>query len=220
MASATSVLISLVVILGAYIIGSISFALVVSRLMGLDDPRTFGSGNPGATNVLRTGNKKAAILTLVGDALKGWVAVFLATLIAAQFGLGAALPAAAALAAFLGHVYPIFLKFKGGKGVATALGVLAGLEPVLALATLATWLIVAYASRYSSLAAVLAAIFAPLYYLFGANIAWRLQGSVTFVLIIIAVVLCYRHSANITRLMKGTEPKIGKSKSQAGKPKT
>ena len=220
MASATSVLISLVVILGAYIIGSISFAVVVSRLMGLDDPRTFGSGNPGATNVLRTGNKKAAILTLVGDALKGWVAVFLATLIAAQFGLGAALPAAAALAAFLGHVYPIFLKFKGGKGVATALGVLAGLEPVLALATLATWLIVAYASRYSSLAAVLAAIFAPLYYLFGANIAWRLQGSVTFVLIIIAVVLCYRHSANITRLMKGTEPKIGKSKGQGGKPRT
>lgn len=220
MASATSVLISLVVILGAYIIGSISFAVVVSRLMGLDDPRTFGSGNPGATNVLRTGNKKAAIFTLVGDALKGWVAVFLATLIAAQFGLGAALPAAAALAAFLGHVYPIFLKFKGGKGVATALGVLAGLEPVLALATLATWLIVAYASRYSSLAAVLAAIFAPLYYLFGANIAWRLQGSVTFVLIIIAVVLCYRHSANITRLMKGTEPKIGKSKGQGGKPRT
>ncbi|RIY41810.1 glycerol-3-phosphate 1-O-acyltransferase PlsY [Neopusillimonas maritima] len=220
MASATSVLISLVVILGAYIIGSISFAVVVSRLMGLDDPRTFGSGNPGATNVLRTGNKKAAILTLVGDALKGWVAVFLATLIAAQFGLGAALPAAAALAAFLGHVYPIFLKFKGGKGVATALGVLAGLEPVLALATLATWLIVAYASRYSSLAAVLAAIFAPLYYLFGADIAWRLQGSVTFVLIIIAVVLCYRHSANITRLMKGTEPKIGKSKGQGGKPRT
>ncbi|QIM49638.1 glycerol-3-phosphate 1-O-acyltransferase PlsY [Pusillimonas sp. DMV24BSW_D] len=220
MASATSVLISLVVIFGAYIIGSISFAVIVSRLMGLDDPRTFGSGNPGATNVLRTGNKKAAIFTLVGDALKGWVAVFLATLMAAQFGLGAGLPAAAALAAFLGHVYPIFLKFKGGKGVATALGVLAGLEPVLALATLATWLIVAYASRYSSLAAVLAAIFAPLYYLFGANIAWRLQGSVTFVLIIIAVVLCYRHSANITRLMKGTEPKIGKSKGQGGKPKS
>ena len=208
MASATSVLISLVVILAAYLIGSISFAVVVSRLMGLKDPRTFGSGNPGATNVLRTGNKKAAIFTLLGDALKGWLAALLAT----KFNLGPALPAVAALAAFLGHLYPVFLKFKGGKGVATALGVLAGLEPVLALATLATWLIVAYASRYSSLAAILAAIFAPLYYLFGADIAWRLHGSTTIVLIIIAVMLCYRHSANITRLMKGTEPKIGRGK--------
>ncbi|MBC7202284.1 MAG: glycerol-3-phosphate 1-O-acyltransferase PlsY [Pusillimonas sp.] len=212
MASATSVLISLVVVLAAYLIGSVSFAVVVSRLMGLKDPRTFGSGNPGATNVLRTGNKKAAIFTLIGDAAKGWAAVFLATLAAAAFGLGAALPAWAALAAFLGHLYPIFLKFKGGKGVATALGVLAGLEPVLALATLATWLIVAYASRYSSLAAIMAAIFAPLFYLFGADIAWRLHGSTTIVLIIISMLLCYRHSANITRMIKGTEPKIGRLK--------
>tara|TARA_R110000851_G_scaffold332391_1_gene508326 strand:- start:20918 stop:21580 length:663 start_codon:yes stop_codon:yes gene_type:complete len=219
MASASSILISLIVILAAYLIGSVSFAVVVSRTMGLKDPRTFGSGNPGATNVLRTGNKKAAILTLVGDTFKGWLAVFLATLIASEFGLGAALVAAAALAAFLGHLFPVFLNFKGGKGVATALGVLAGLEPFVALATLATWLIVAYASRYSSLAAVMAAIFAPLYYLFGADIAWRLQGSTTFVLIIIAVMLCYRHSANITRLIKGTEPKIGKSKTTGNKTK-
>tara|TARA_A100000171_G_scaffold49898_1_gene59974 strand:+ start:1458 stop:2120 length:663 start_codon:yes stop_codon:yes gene_type:complete len=219
MAFASSILISLIVILAAYLIGSVSFAVVVSRTMGLKDPRTFGSGNPGATNVLRTGNKKAAILTLVGDTFKGWLAVFLATLIASEFGLGAALVAAAALAAFLGHLFPVFLNFKGGKGVATALGVLAGLEPFVALATLATWLIVAYASRYSSLAAVMAAIFAPLYYLFGADIAWRLQGSTTFVLIIIAVMLCYRHSANITRLIKGTEPKIGKSKTTGNKKK-
>lgn len=218
MASASPLLIGVLVILAAYFIGSIPFAVVVSRIMGLKDPRTFGSGNPGATNVLRSGNKTAAIFTLLGDALKGWLAVFLASTATNQFALGLALPALAALAAFLGHLFPVFLRFKGGKGVATALGVLAGLEPILALATLITWLIVAYASRYSSLAAVVAAIFAPLYYLFGGDIAWRLQGSITIALIIIVVMLCYRHSANITRLMKGTEPKIGRSKTTKSKP--
>lgn len=204
--------VGLLTIFGAYLIGSVSFAIVVSKLMGLKDPRTFGSGNPGATNVLRTGNKKAAILTLLGDAFKGWVAVVLAASIANHLGIGAWLPAWAALVAFLGHAYPFFHKFKGGKGVATALGVLAGLEPILALATIATWLIVAYASRYSSLAAIVAAVFAPLYYLFGSDIAWHLQPSTTLALVLLAVLLCYRHRTNITRLMKGTEPKIGRAK--------
>lgn len=204
--------VSLLIIAGAYVLGSIPFAVVVSRLMGLQDPRTFGSKNPGATNVLRTGNKKAALLTLVGDALKGWVAVWLAKLLVSNFALETWVIAAAAVAVFLGHLYPVFLGFKGGKGVATALGVLLGLQPLLALATVATWLIVAYASKYSSLAAIMAAIFAPLYYLFGGNIAWRLEPGIAFAIVVISVMLCFRHSANISRLMKGTEPRIGASK--------
>lgn len=204
--------VSLLIIAGAYVLGSIPFAVVVSRLMGLQDPRTFGSKNPGATNVLRTGNKKAALLTLVGDALKGWVAVWLAKVLVSNFALETWVIAAAAVAVFLGHLYPVFLGFKGGKGVATALGVLLGLQPLLALATVATWLIVAYASKYSSLAAIMAAIFAPLYYLFGGNIAWRLEPGIAFAIVVISVMLCFRHSANISRLMKGTEPRIGASK--------
>lgn len=208
----------LLIIAAAYLLGSISFAVVVSRNMGLQDPRTFGSKNPGATNVLRSGNKTAALLTLSGDALKGLVAVWLAQWLAGQLDLGTWVVAAAAVAAFLGHVYPVFLGFKGGKGVATALGVLLGLQPVLALATVATWLIVAYASKYSSLAAIMAAIFAPLYYLFGGNVIWRLEPVMVFAIIVISVMLCFRHSANITRLMKGTEPRIGAGKNTAGKP--
>lgn len=204
--------VSLLIIAGAYVLGSIPFAVVVSRLMGLQDPRTFGSKNPGATNVLRTGNKKAALLTLVGDALKGWAAVWLAKMLVSGFALDTWVVAAAAVAVFLGHLYPVFLGFKGGKGVATALGVLLGLQPLLALATVATWLIVAYASKYSSLAAIMAAIFAPLYYLFGGNIAWRLEPGIAFAIIVISVMLCFRHSANISRLMKGTESRIGASK--------
>lgn len=204
--------VSLLIIAGAYVLGSIPFAVVVSRLMGLQDPRTFGSKNPGATNVLRTGNKKAALLTLVGDALKGWAAVWLAKMLVSGFALDTWVVAAAAVAVFLGHLYPLFLGFKGGKGVATALGVLLGLQPLLALATVATWLIVAYASKYSSLAAIMAAIFAPLYYLFGGNIAWRLESNIALAIVVISVMLCFRHSANISRLMKGTEPRIGASK--------
>ena len=206
---------SVLIIAGAYLLGSVPFAVIVSRLMGLQDPRTFGSKNPGATNVLRSGNKTAAVLTLLGDALKGVVAVVLAQSLSAQWGLGTWVVAAASVAAFSGHVYPIFLGFKGGKGVATALGVLLGLEPMLALATVVTWLIVAYASRYSSLAAIMAAVFAPLYYLFGGNVAWRLEPSIAFAIIVMCVILCFRHSANISRLMKGTEPRIGSRKSQA-----
>ena len=199
-------------ILAAYLLGSVSFAVLVSKLMGLQDPRSFGSGNPGATNVLRTGNKTAAILTLLGDSAKGLVAVLLAQALAPGMGLGTTTVAMCGLAAFLGHVFPVFLKFKGGKGVATALGVILGLNPWLALATLATWLIVAFAFRYSSLAAIVAAIFAPLYYLLGSNVAWRLDTGVGVALALISLVLIYRHRANIERLISGKEPRIGQGK--------
>lgn len=212
MSSITSPFFGLISIFCAYLIGSVSFAVVISRLMGLQDPRTFGSKNPGATNVLRTGNKKAAALTLLGDAAKGWLAVWLAIQATEHFHLPSAVVGLSAIAVFLGHVFPIFLKFKGGKGVATAVGVLLALEPWLALATIATWLIVAYASRYSSLAAIVAAIFAPLYYLFGGNIVWEFNTTICLSIAVISVVLCYRHRANIARLMQGTESRIGGSK--------
>ncbi|MEN3364186.1 MAG: acyl phosphate:glycerol-3-phosphate acyltransferase, partial [Burkholderiales bacterium] len=155
--------------IAAYLIGSISFAVVVSKVFGLDDPRTYGSKNPGATNVLRSGNKAAAVLTLLGDGFKGWLAVWLAQKYGPQYGLEDSGIALVALAVFLGHLWPVFFRFVGGKGVATALGVLLGLNPWLGLATMATWLIVAYAFRYSSLAALVASVFAPFYYglLFG-----------------------------------------------------
>lgn len=195
----------------AYVIGSIPFAVVVSRLMGLKDPRSYGSKNPGATNVLRTGNKAAAALTLIGDAAKGWFAVWLTAMFAREWGLPAYVIGLAGVAVFLGHLYPLFLKFKGGKGVATALGVLLAFEPWLAVASVATWVIVAFATRYSSLAAIIAAIFAPLYYLFGGGIAWRFNGFWCFCIIVISVLLCFRHQANIARLMAGKEGRIGKT---------
>ena len=155
--------------IAAYLIGSISFAVVVSKVYGLDDPRTYGSGNPGATNVLRSGNKGAAILTLIGDAFKGWLAVWLTIYFADQLQAGDATIAMVAIAVFVGHLWPVFFKFKGGKGVATAAGVLLALNIWLGVATLVTWLVVAYAFRYSSLAALIASVFAPFYYglLFG-----------------------------------------------------
>jgi glycerol-3-phosphate acyltransferase PlsY len=180
--------------------------------MGLKDPRTFGSHNPGATNVLRSGNKTAAALTLFGDAAKGWVAVTLAAQLAPSLHSTSAIIAACAVAVFLGHVYPVFLRFKGGKGVATALGVLLALNPWLALATAATWLIVAYVTRYSSLAAIVAAIFAPLYYLLGGNVAWEMSPFIALAIVVISVVLIFRHQANISRLMTGKESRIGKKK--------
>ena len=149
--------------LAAYLIGSLSFAVIVSRAMGLNDPRTYGSGNPGATNVLRSGNKAAAVLTLLLDALKGFVPVVLVDQFGSRFGLGEGTVALVALAAFLGHLWPVFFRFQGGKGVATAAGVLLGLNPWLGLATLATWVIIAAFFRYSSLAAIVAAVFAPFY---------------------------------------------------------
>lgn len=190
-------------ILAAYLLGSVPFAMISSKLFGLADPRTYGSGNPGATNVLRSGNKKAALFTLLGDALKGWVAVFAAQ----QYGLSDSSVGLVALAVFLGHLYPVFLKFKGGKGVATAAGVLIALDPVLGLAVLGTWLFVAFASRYSSLAAVLAAALAPVY-------AALLHGAAhpSIVVGIIAMALIGKHWQNIQRLMAGQESKIGSKK--------
>lgn len=195
----------------AYLIGSISFAVVMSWAFGLSDPRTYGSGNPGATNVLRSGNKKAAIATLIGDAAKGWFAVWLAEYLQEGYGITTAGLALVALAVFLGHLYPVFFKFKGGKGVATALGVLLGINVWLGLATLVTWLAVAYAFRYSSLAALVAAIFAPFYYglLFGAN-------EMLFAVLAMSGLLLWRHSKNIANLMAGKESRIG-SKSGAAK---
>src|SRR5690606_8754743 len=212
MTAATSILITIGMMIGAYLLGSVSFAVVVSRAMGLADPRSFGSRNPGATNVLRTGNKTAAALTLLGDAAKGWVAVLLAIYVSQRFGIGSLMVAGCAVAVFLGHVFPVSLGFKGGKGVATALGVLAALNPWLALATAGTWLILAYVTRYSSLSSILAAVFAPLYYLLGGNVAWTLDKSFALAIVVISVVLVFRHQANISRLMTGKESRIGSKK--------
>lgn len=220
MGAAFSAAVSVGLILFSYLLGSIPFAVVVSRLMGLQDPRSFGSGNPGATNVLRTGNKKAAILTLIGDAAKGAVAVMLAAYVSREAGLPVSVVAACAVAVFLGHVYSFFLKFKGGKGVATALGVLLALEPWLALAAAGTWLVVAYASRYSSLASIIAAILAPLYYLMGGKAAWPLYPSVAIAIVVISVVLLQRHQQNISRLLQGKESRIGEKKQPGGAQKT
>ncbi|UVA78554.1 glycerol-3-phosphate 1-O-acyltransferase PlsY [Pandoraea commovens] len=198
---------TLVFIVLAYLIGSVPFAVIVSRTMGLADPRSYGSGNPGATNVLRSGNKKAAILTLIGDALKGWLAVYLAERFADAWGVGDFGLAAVALAVFLGHLYPVFLRFAGGKGVATAAGVLFAISPILGLAVMATWLIIAIFFRYSSLAALVAAVFAPLYYVFMYGF-----GPYSPAVIVMAVLLVYRHRANIGKLIAGKESRIGQKK--------
>ncbi len=191
----------------AYLLGSISFAVLVSKVFKLADPRTYGSKNPGATNVLRSGNKLAAVLTLIGDCAKGWLAVWLALQLDEQFALGEAGIALIALAVFLGHLWPVFLRFAGGKGVATALGVLLGLNPILGLATLVTWVVIAYAFRYSSLAALVSAIFAPFYYglLFGADIK-------LFAVLIMSGLLIYRHHKNIANLLSGKESRLGSKK--------
>jgi glycerol-3-phosphate acyltransferase PlsY len=190
--------------IAAYLIGSISFAVVVSKFYGLDDPRTYGSGNPGATNVLRSGNKGAAIWTLIGDAFKGWIAVWLTSHFADLLGAGDATIALVAIAVFVGHLWPVFFKFKGGKGVATAAGVLLALNVWLGVATLVTWLVVAYAFRYSSLAALVASIFAPFYYglLFGAE-------PQMFAVLVMSGLLIWRHAKNIGNLIAGKESRIG-----------
>lgn len=195
-----------------YLLGSLPFAVIVSRLMGLRDPRSFGSGNPGATNVLRSGNKPAAILTLLGDAAKGWAAVALAAWCTRQGLLTEAAIPLAGLGAVLGHMYSIFLRFRGGKGVATALGVLLGLQPWLALATVLTFLIVAVFSRYVSLASILAAVFAPFYYILGDNVAWRGTTTTTLVIVLIGILVIGRHKANISRLLAGKESRLGANK--------
>jgi glycerol-3-phosphate acyltransferase PlsY len=196
----------------AYLIGSISFAVIVSSVLGLNDPRTYGSKNPGATNVLRSGNKLAAILTLLGDAAKGWFAVWLAQHFADRLDLSDGAIALVALAVFVGHLYPVFFRFKGGKGVATALGVLIALEPVLGLATLATWIIIAAFFRYSSLAAVVAAVFAPIYYVLGNGVGWSADARIGTAIGAMSLLLLYRHRQNIGKLMAGKESRIGSKK--------
>jgi len=198
--------------LGGYLVGSLSFAVIVSRLMGLSDPRSYGSGNPGATNVLRSGNKAAAVLTLVFDALKGYVPVLLVLLFGTPWGLGEGTAALVGLAAFLGHLWPVFFRFQGGKGVATAAGVILALNPVLGAATLLTWLIIAYFTRYSSLAAIVAAGFAPIYQM----LIWG-PGPIVGVLLPMGLLLVWRHGANIKKLLNGTESRLGQ-KSGAAQP--
>ncbi|CBW73997.1 Hypothetical membrane spanning protein [Mycetohabitans rhizoxinica HKI 454] len=203
---------NLLVAVVAYLIGSISFAVVVSAAMGLSDPRTYGSKNPGATNVLRSGNKAAAILTLLGDAFKGWLAVWLVKHAGAAYGLDAFSVALASIAVFVGHLYPVFFRFKGGKGVATAAGVLLAIDPVLGIATAATWLIIAFFFRYSSLAALIAALFAPLFdlFMFGGN-------PVAGAIMAMSVLLVWRHRANISKLLAGQESRIGDKKGAPGR---
>ncbi|WP_291993573.1 glycerol-3-phosphate 1-O-acyltransferase PlsY [Candidatus Accumulibacter sp. ACC003] len=200
-------LLTLLGVLAAYLLGSVSFALVASRLFGLADPRSYGSKNPGATNVLRSGHKGAALFTLLGDAAKGWLAVFLAARYAPAYGLPDYSVGLVALAVFFGHLYPVFLKFKGGKGVATAAGVLLAINLWLGLATLGTWLFVALTMRYSSLAALVAATAAPVF----ALLAWGKDGMVLTVAVI-SMALIGKHWQNLQRLMAGSEPKLGSKK--------
>jgi acyl phosphate:glycerol-3-phosphate acyltransferase len=195
---------SLLAAVAGYLIGSLSFAVIVSRAMGLSDPRSYGSGNPGATNVLRSGNKAAAVLTLLFDALKGLLPVLAVKFWGAPYGLEEGTMALVGLAAFLRHLWPVFFKLKGGKGVATAAGVIFGLNPLLGVATLATWLIIAFFTRYSSLAAIVSAAFAPMYQL----LVWE-AGPTVLALIIMGLLLVWRHQANIKKLMAGTESKLG-----------
>jgi acyl phosphate:glycerol-3-phosphate acyltransferase len=197
-------------ILGAYLLGSLTFAVFVCKLLGLPDPRTYGSKNPGSSNVLRSGSKMAALLTLLLDALKGFIPVMLVKLNSQHFDLPEVTMALVGLAAFFGHLYPIFFKFKGGKGVATAAGVIFAISWPLGLATLGTWLIIAVFFRYSSLAALISAVFVPVYYLLGHGIAWSAETSITAVLIVMSAMLVYAHRENITRLLKGTESRLGK----------
>ena len=196
----------------AYLLGSLSFAVIVSRLMGLKDPRTFGSKNPGATNVLRSGSKAAAVVTLLLDALKGWLPVVLVRWFGKPYGLEDGTVALVGLAAFLGHLWPVFFRFQGGKGVATFIGVVFGVDLLLGLATGATWLIIAYFFRYSSLASLVSAAFAPVFYLMGDRIQWYSERAVLFMLFFMALLLAVRHRENINRLLEGKESKLGAKK--------
>ncbi len=195
---------SLVAILVAYLIGSLSFAVIVSRLFGLADPRSYGSKNPGATNVLRSGHRAAAVLTLVLDALKGYGPVMLALWLSPRFGFGEMTIGLVGLAAFLGHLWPVFFRFEGGKGVATAAGVLMGFNPWLGAATLLTWVIIAAFFRYSSLASITAALFAPFYQL----LIWE-PSPLALAISVMSLLLVWRHSANIRKLLAGTESRLG-----------
>lgn len=208
-----SVIYPVLATIAAYLLGSLSFAVIVSRVMGLNDPRTYGSKNPGATNVLRSGSKQAAVVTLLLDAAKGWLPVVLVRWYGQPYGLETGTVALVGLGAFVGHLYPVFFRFEGGKGVATAAGVLLGLHWGLGLATLATWILIAVFFRYSSLASLVAAVFAPIYYVFGAGLAWYMEGPVLFAVCVMSLLLIYRHAENIGRLARGTESRLGKKKS-------
>ncbi|GAO27382.1 glycerol-3-phosphate acyltransferase [Alicycliphilus sp. B1] len=198
--------------MAAYLLGSLSFAVIVSRVMGLSDPRTYGSKNPGATNVLRSGSKAAAAVTLLFDAAKGWLPVALVRWFGAPYGLEEGTMALVGLAAFLGHLWPVFFRFQGGKGVATALGVLLGISGWLGLATLLTWAIIAFFFRYSSLASLVAAVFAPFFYVLGGGVAWYMDARVGVAIAVMAGLLAWRHKANIQRLIQGKESRLGSKK--------
>ncbi len=202
----TPIIFNALLVLMAYLIGSVSFAVLVSKVMGLPDPHSYGSGNPGATNVLRTGSKLAAVLTLFGDAAKGYVAVLLARALIGVDIDSWVLPAVA-VAAFVGHLFPVFHGFKGGKGVATALGILLAINWVLGLTTLSTWLIVAVFLRYSSLAALISALFAPVYFIFLFGIQ-----PMAAAIVAMSALLIWRHQTNIKNLLNGTEGRLGSKK--------
>jgi acyl phosphate:glycerol-3-phosphate acyltransferase len=196
--------------LAAYLFGSLAFAIIVSRVMGLSDPRTFGSKNPGATNVLRSGSKPAAVITLLLDALKGFLPVFLVKHFGEAYGLHEGTIALVAVAAFLGHLFPVFFGFKGGKGVATFIGVVFGIEWLLGVGTGLTWIIVAVFFRYSSLSSLVSAVFAPAYYLLMHGVAWYADARIAMALFVMAMLLAWRHRENIARLLAGTESRLGK----------
>jgi glycerol-3-phosphate acyltransferase PlsY len=199
-------------VLAAYLLGSLAFAVLVSKAMGLSDPRTFGSKNPGATNVLRSGSKAAAIVTLLLDALKGFVPVALVQAYGHRYGMHEGTAALVGLAAFLGHLYPVFFRFQGGKGVATFIGVVFGIHWLLGVATGLTWIIIAFFFRYSSLASLVSAVFAPLYYLLGDRLQWNAARPIAFTLFAMAGLLAWRHRENIRRLMEGKESRLGAKK--------
>jgi len=201
--------------IAAYLLGSLSFAVIVTRVMGLNDPRTYGSKNPGATNVLRSGSKAAAIITLLLDAVKGWLPVALVRWFGQPYGMEEGTMALVGLAAFLGHLWPVFFRFEGGKGVATALGVLVGISGWLGLATLLTWIIVAFFFRYSSLASLAAAVFAPLYYILFGGVVWYTDASVAVAIMVMSALLAWRHKENIKRLVQGKESRLGSGKKKA-----
>ncbi len=205
---------SVLAVLAAYLLGSLSFAVIVTRVMGLSDPRTYGSKNPGATNVLRSGSKAAAVVTLLLDAVKGWLPVVLVRWFGEPYGLGEGTVALAGLAAFLGHLWPVFFRFEGGKGVATALGVLVGISGWLGLILGLVWLVVAAVSRYSSLASLTAAAVAPLVHILAAGALWESARGVTASIVVMSGLLIWRHKENITRLIQGKESRLG-SKSKA-----
>ena len=196
----------------AYLVGSLSFAVIVSRAMGLNDPRTYGSKNPGATNVLRSGSKAAAIVTLLLDAFKGWLPVVLVKWFGEPYGLAEGTVALVGLAAFLGHLFPVFFRFVGGKGVATALGVLLAISGWLGLATGVVWVVAALVWRYSSLSSLLAALLAPVLYLLGGGMTWVMDRNIVVAIAAMSALLIWRHAENIGRLVKGTESKLGAKK--------